>query len=232
MEVPESIYSLPKRIFPEMTEFRVKPLGRGDKSHFFEDATDVSVRTVSHNLFVALSLIPKATKVNIERLENSPVAFDQSGILPTFKTTHLHIEKMSTIHYQDFKLFFTALPNLESLILREIKDNNCVAEFDEDDFVNVLSENKSTLAKLKKIQIPLKKCSNGLTGKSVVAIIKNSSNLVELNSFKDVAFSATDESDLLHLSAVGERNLRVEHCHNLTDDHKWFTCTNGQHRPV
>jgi hypothetical protein len=115
------------------------------------------------------------------------------------------------------KMFFSFLPNLESLSLTL----NELIDFNEPDFAEYLAENKRSFANLKHLKMVFGRHPAAMTGKTVLAIMKNS-NVVNFQEIYKIKFSAEDMKELLKL--CDDKKLRI-----ISVFCDAFTCDNGFH---
>ena len=207
-------------VFPAVTEFIIRDFRI---ANFMRKATKFDNGLVSWHPFLLLHRLPNA-KIVKARCEDFYNIIYPTFEMPQLNCLELKLTCKGCLRYSDFKMFFVGFPNLISLTLTI---NVALTDFDEQDFVRFLSDNKSKFANLRRLRFRFyKKAPKGMTSKSVLAILRNS-NLEEFYNFAYFSFTEQDLEELKGL--VIKRNLKIIPAFVSEDGFVWINCNRGSH---
>ena len=132
------------------------------------------------------------------------------------------------LSYQDFLLFFTVCPNLETLSFKF----SALIGFDESNFCQFIVDNKASLANLKKLELYIRGKTKGLTSKTVATLLSHT-NIRRLENVLNIKITSKELDNWRNLEI--NKGMGLIYAARDPDPDcwgQWICCEAGKHTQV
>jgi hypothetical protein len=129
------------------------------------------------------------------------------------------------LSYQDFLLFFTVCPNLETLSFKF----SALIGFDESNFCQFIVDNKASLANLKKLELDIRGKTKGLTSKTVATLLSHT-NIRRLENVLNIKITSKELDNWRNLEI--NKGMGLIYAARDPDPDSldyWICCDAGKH---